>query len=228
MARTKSQNSSKNGVDRALSAIREGIVEGRFAPGQRLIEIDLMNEMEVSRGNIREAFRILESESIVNIEKNRGASVRKISKQEIRDTFEVLEITTQLAIAKVAERYQQPEVQKALEESLSIARQFDTEINQHSLIQDYMKENTRFWGILGRLAGNPILEATRSRLQLPLLRLHLPGLVVRSHRSEWITYHIEILLALLDGDAKKAREFTIKAQRDVLTALLSLPESAYF
>lgn len=227
MARVKSDNTDKNNVGAAIMAIRQGIMDGRFAPGQRLVEIDLMNELEISRGKIREVFRALESEGVVSIEKNRGASVRKISKQEIEDTFEVLETITLLAVVNVARRSSEPAVRKALEQSLKIVTEFDTELDQHILVQDYMKENVRFWGCLGQLSGNAVLEATRTRLQMPLLRLQTQGLVVRPNQREWISLHREILMALLDGDAAKARKFAVKAQQDVLHAMLSLAESAY-
>lgn len=227
MPRVKSNNNEKNTVETALAAIREGILEGRFVPGQRLVEIDLMNELGVSRGNIREVFRILETESIVLIEKNRGASVRKISKQEIQDTFEVLETISTLAVEKVAKRSKDPEIRKELEKSLKITKKFDTEIDQHAMVKDYMEENTRFWGCIGELSGNAILQETKNRLQLPLFRLQLQGIVVRSHKNEWVTHHQDMLVAILEGDIRKARKLAIKAQQDVLHAMLSLPDSAY-
>lgn len=227
MPRVKSKNNKKNTIETALSAVRKGIMEGRFAPGQRLVEVDLMKELGVSRGDIREVFRFLEIENIVSIEKNRGASVRLISKREVEETFTVLEHIDLLAVKTVAIRSQIPEVRKALEQSLKITQTFDSEINQHYLAQDYMEENTRFWGCLYELSGNSVLKDTKNRLELPLYRLQLKGVVVRTHQKEWVTRHQEILLALLDGNAEKASNFVVKAQHDVLHAMLSLPDTAY-
>ena len=56
--------------------IREGILEGRFVPGQRLVEIDLMTELGATRSAVREALRRIAADGLVQIERNRGASVR--------------------------------------------------------------------------------------------------------------------------------------------------------
>jgi len=78
-------------VDEALALLRSDIQQGRFAPGQRLIEIDVMQHLGISRGRVREVFKRLESEGLVQIDKNRGASVRKASREEVENIFEVLE-----------------------------------------------------------------------------------------------------------------------------------------
>jgi len=229
MARIKaSANAGKQDLNSAESAIRQRVLEGRLVPGQRLVEIDLMNELSVSRGGIREIFRRLESDGIITIEKNRGASVRKITRKEVDDAFEVLSVITLLAVEKVADRAKhEPEVRKELEASLEIARKFESELDKHVQIQDYLFENTRFWGCIGALSGNTAIEETRSRLQLPLIRLQVQGLAINSHQEEWLTMHQEILSALIEGNTTQAKKFVKKAQRHVIKEMLSLPDSAY-
>jgi DNA-binding GntR family transcriptional regulator len=187
----------------------------------------LSNSLTAVVGSIPSAYIYFFGSNFGANAQHRGASVRKISKREVRDTFEGLEAITLLAIDKVAERFDEPHVKTALGESLEIALNFNADIAKREFVADYMEENVRFWGLLGALSNNPVLEEVRNRLQLPLLRLQTQGLVVNSHRSDWITMHHEILLALLEGDAKRARKFTILAQHDVLKAMLNLPNSAY-
>lgn len=69
--------------------IRRAIVEGRYAPGARLVEQRLAEELAVSRTPVREAVRRLESEGLVVVERNRGAHVRPLSEAEIADLYEV-------------------------------------------------------------------------------------------------------------------------------------------
>lgn len=211
----------------AVDHIRRGIMEGRFVAGQRLIEIDLMNELNISRGNIREAFRNLESEGIILIEKHRGASVRKISREDMINIFEVLAAIALASVKKVAAKVDESKTRKALEESLTIAINFRQELSQHYLVQDYMSENARFWGVLSLLADNSVLEETKQRLQVPLYRLQLQGLVVSSFKLKWITLHEEILSCLLSGDAETAKNHAIEALNEVRDAMLALPDSAY-
>ncbi|WP_116998355.1 GntR family transcriptional regulator [Desertimonas flava] len=69
--------------------LRAGIVEGRYAPGARLVEQAIAAELGVSRTPVREALRRLESDGLVTSERNRGVVVRSISAAEIDDLYEL-------------------------------------------------------------------------------------------------------------------------------------------
>jgi DNA-binding GntR family transcriptional regulator len=68
--------------------VRERIRHGRLVPGQRLVEADIVTATGVSRGKVREALRRLESEGLVSIEEFRGASVKKLGLDEVRQIYE--------------------------------------------------------------------------------------------------------------------------------------------
>ncbi len=72
------------------SALRERIIQGEFPPGSRLNERALCDLLGVSRTPMREAFRVLAAEGLVQIEPNRGAQVVALSEANIREAFEVI------------------------------------------------------------------------------------------------------------------------------------------
>ena len=72
---------------KAANIIRQRIIEGVYAPGQRLIEGDLAEEFTISRGCIREAFLVLESEGMVKSERNKYTKVMKLDQKDIADLF---------------------------------------------------------------------------------------------------------------------------------------------
>jgi DNA-binding GntR family transcriptional regulator len=74
---------------RAYKRIRRAIVEGRYHPGQRLIEKNLGEEFEVSRTPVREALRELEAEGLVVSLPNKGSVVRPLSAQDIYDIYDL-------------------------------------------------------------------------------------------------------------------------------------------
>jgi DNA-binding GntR family transcriptional regulator len=76
-------------VDALADAIRERIMVGDLAPGERLIERDLVERYEVGRGTVRAALQRLEHEGLVTVEIHRGAFVRQLDKQALRDLFEL-------------------------------------------------------------------------------------------------------------------------------------------
>lgn len=75
--------------DHVYDEIRRGIVEGRYAPGTRLVEQRLAASLDVSRTPVREALRRLEAEGLVVVERHRGAEVRGLSPEEVADLYDV-------------------------------------------------------------------------------------------------------------------------------------------
>lgn len=74
-------------VDKIAETLRRAIFKGAFLPGDQLKEVALSRSLGVSRGSVREALRILSTEKLVVHLPNKGASVRKLSLDEIDDIF---------------------------------------------------------------------------------------------------------------------------------------------
>jgi DNA-binding GntR family transcriptional regulator len=86
---SKAANNGSRGRLRAYEQIRRAIVEGRYHPGQRLVEKNLGTEFEVSRTPVREALRELEAEGLVVSLPNKGSVVRPLSAQDIYDIYDL-------------------------------------------------------------------------------------------------------------------------------------------
>jgi DNA-binding GntR family transcriptional regulator len=76
-------------VDTLAAALRERIMAGELEPGSRLIERDLVEHYEVSRGTVRAALQELEHDGLVTVATHRGAFVRQLDKQGLRELFEL-------------------------------------------------------------------------------------------------------------------------------------------
>lgn len=214
-------------LEQAVEQLKREIQQGRFVPGQRLVEIDLMEHLGISRGRVREVYKRLEADGLVQIDKHRGASVRKVSRAEVENIFEVLEEISILIIRKVAQEIDDPESRRQLQDSLKAARQFRKRTTEIKQVTAYMDENARFWGSLADISGNPVLAEVRERLQAPLFRLAMEGLTIRNDPDQWITRHEEIVSAILEGDVAHATRHARKSMHDVWNAILHLPESAF-
>lgn len=70
--------------------LRGLITEGTLAPGSRLNERALCDRLGVSRTPLREAFRVLAAEGLIELTPNRGAQVVALSETDIRDSFELM------------------------------------------------------------------------------------------------------------------------------------------
>lgn len=75
--------------EKIANTLRKAIVEGNLAPGTKLVETDLTQQFQVSRIPLREAFRVLEGEGLINIVAHRGAIVSQLRDEELIELFRV-------------------------------------------------------------------------------------------------------------------------------------------
>ena len=92
-------------------SLRKAIASGLLEPGQRLMEVDLAQELGVSRLPVREAIRNLEHEGLLVSIPHRGTFVVEVTESDIREMFSLREALEALAARLVAERANQEEVQ---------------------------------------------------------------------------------------------------------------------
>lgn len=96
--------------DVVFNTLRQAILKGELAPGERLMEIQLAERLGVSRTPIREAIRKLELEGLVLMIPRKGAEVAKISEKSLRDVLEVRRSLEELAIELACQRMTEEEV----------------------------------------------------------------------------------------------------------------------
>jgi phosphonate utilization transcriptional regulator len=179
--------------------IERSILQGEYAPGSKLIEATLAQKLGVSRGPVREAFRMLEEAGLVRNEKNRGVFVRDIPIDEAVEIFDLRAAMDELVGRKLAKDItpaQQKEI-KALVDSMEKAVKAEDAHNYHLL-------NLKFHDRLVEMAGNGKLTAIYRKLikELSLFRrLNLAdGWLLPISASE----HRQILKAIASGNADAA------------------------
>lgn len=95
--------------------LREAILNRTFAPGQRLVERELVELTGVSRTTVREALRQLESEGLVRMVPNQGPVVASISLDEARDLYDVRGVLEALAASRFAAAASDDQIRRLLE-----------------------------------------------------------------------------------------------------------------
>jgi len=93
-----------------FAAMREAIVKGELKPGERLMEVQLAEEMGVSRTPVREAIRKLELEGLVVMVPRKGAYVAGLTLKDAANVFEIRGSLEGLAAALAAERITEEEI----------------------------------------------------------------------------------------------------------------------
>jgi phosphonate utilization transcriptional regulator len=183
----------------AQQAIEGMILEGEIAPGEKLTEARLSERLGVSRGPIREAFRMLEESGLVRQEKNRGVFVRDIAHDEAAEIYDLRAAMDELAGRKLAASVTpvQMKALRGLVERMEAAVKADDRDAYHLL-------NLQFHDTLVEFAGNRKLAALYARLvkELALFRRrNLADAAVLPHSA---AEHRGILKAIASGDAALA------------------------
>jgi DNA-binding GntR family transcriptional regulator len=131
------------------------IFSRQLRPGQRLPEVLVAEQLEVSRTPVREALRRLANEGLVVLIPNVGASVVTPTRTEMLDTYEVRNVLECLAVRRAAERIsavQLARLEEKIEEETRVFAQRDLEA--------YIEINNAFHRIIAEASGNLALADT--------------------------------------------------------------------
>lgn len=146
---------SKTLTERALIALRQKIVSGAMAGGQRLFEVALAEELQISRTPIRAALSKLAEEGLLDRMQSGGFMVRRFDLRDVTDTIELRGVLEGTAARFAAERGAEPELmQKAWQAVQRIDTVLAADIVDMSL---YSKWNTVFHDCLRDAAGSRVL-----------------------------------------------------------------------
>jgi DNA-binding GntR family transcriptional regulator len=187
-------------VDRLVRLLRDGIINNRYAPGQRLIEADLTRDMGVSRGPLREAFRRLAAEGLLDIVPNRGAVVRRLSFREMKELFQIRIALEALAVRCAAAVIDHGDNRTRFETAIAPIWSDAARLSGAA----YHEENRRFHQAILDVCGNLQLAEVSRQLQLPLIMLQLSGAMSIAMYHDSVAEHRDIARAILDGDADRA------------------------
>ena len=102
-------------TEEIADVVRERILRGEYEIGEKIKENQIATELRVSRTPIREAFKLLENEGLIDYIPNRGCFAKGFTKQDVEDIYAVRESLEELAVMWAVERIL-PEEITALEE----------------------------------------------------------------------------------------------------------------
>lgn len=104
MARVFSKQKRSTLMNKALQEIREAIRKGRLKAGDRLIETQLAEEMQISRFPIREALRYLEKEGLVETKPFKGTYVAQLTEKDMQELYSLRSAIEELAVRILIEQ----------------------------------------------------------------------------------------------------------------------------
>ena len=191
--------------DVVFKTLREAILKGNLAPGERLMEIQLANQLGVSRTPIREAIRKLELEGLVIMIPRRGAEVARITEKDLKDVLEVRTSLEELAISLACERISDASVE-ALKEAL---KNFKAAINGGDVTK-IAESDVAFHDIIFAATDNARLIQIVNNLREQMYRYRLEYLKDYTTHDRLYKEHEEIVAAIADRDKALARKLIVE------------------
>lgn len=160
-----SETAPGNGLEVA-NWLRERIRKGRFVPGQRLVEIDIIQMTGTSRAKIREAFQRLEAEGLVLIEEFRGASVRQVSIEEVGQIYRARIALEGISAADCATFC----TDQKMEKLQKLQSQLDATVD-NKMPEQFGQLNHQWHSAIIAGSGNKVVAQTLDRLSVPINRM---------------------------------------------------------
>lgn len=133
--------------------IRRNILSGKYRPGKAVTEMEVSNDLGVSRTPVREAFKHLESEGLLELRPNRGAVVVGIGKTDIEDIYEIRSLLEGRAAERAALQADEESL-KQLSEIIDLT-EFYVERENYDRVTEM---DDRFHQTIYELTGSRILQ----------------------------------------------------------------------
>ena len=185
--------------DEVAAALRDRIFAGELGPGTFLDEVQLADEMKISRTPLREALKVLTAEGLVRHEPRRGCFVNEVTEQDLDEIFPVIALLEGRCAFEAA--------RNATDADLAALEALHDKLNKHARakrINDYYDANFAIHEAIITLANNRWLAGVITDLRkivklARLQQLHVPGRLEQS-----LSEHMAVFAALRARDAEGA------------------------
>lgn len=200
--------------------LAEAIIEERFAPGERLKEVELGASFNVSRATVREALRILERRGLVSIVPQHGAQVAKLSRRDLEEMFDIRIVLLGLASRTLARRIT-PGALQQLEDGLArlVAAKEDA--------TDYFHVSADMALLVADLADNALLAEQLRSFAQHIGRYARLGFITAARREQSLRNWRKLIKAIATGDVETAEALhRSMSQENRVAALTALDRRA--
>lgn len=195
---------------RVFHKLREDILSGKYEDNEELKEVAIGEELGVSRTPVREAFRQLELEGLIQIIPNKGAYVTGITEKDVKDIYMIRSLLEGLC-ARWATEHITREQMEEMEENIYLSK-FHA---QKGHLDQLAELDNRFHDIMYEACNSKILEHQLKDFHQYVLRVRRKTLASKNRGPKSNEEHEEILQAIKAGDGERAEQL---ANRHMINA----------
>lgn len=181
--------------DVVFHTLRDAILEGILPPGTRLMEIQISNQLGVSRTPVREAIHLLDMEGLVKTEARKGTIVAPIQASDLRDSLEVRKVLETLATVKACKNMDDQTIRYLQK----FEKKFEDALNEND-IREAADVDAKFHGVIVETAHNRRLTQTVDKLSEEQYRYRLENLKDQEAFPSIIDEHRKLMKAFTEKD----------------------------
>jgi len=204
---TSAKNDLKEDFQSLISRLENMILIGALQPRERLVEINLAKKLNVSRAWVRDALKILEARGLVTVIPYRGAMVRELDEQEIKETFEVRAALEKLSNRLACGNFKEQDGQALRQIAGRIRESFN-----HRNFEAMIAANNGFHNYIRELAGNKTLNNILDQLRGRFYIVNTYAWSSPEIAQRLVAEHDEFIAALESKDLPRLDEL---AQRHI-------------
>ncbi len=193
-----SLNTGRDSSDRVLQTIIEGLLDGRYQPGERVVARQLAEELGVSIVPVREAIHMLAGEGVIDLTARKGARIRDMDQEEVGNWWRIQASIGRLGVGFAARRINRREDNIAkIEDAMDLIREKAGKLDGF----EFLMVLVRYHMVVHDVAEMPELNEATRRLGFFFWSIFFPRYIpVRDYGPVYIQNHQRVTDAILNGD----------------------------
>ncbi|MCB1482103.1 MAG: GntR family transcriptional regulator [Rhodobiaceae bacterium] len=177
--------------DELVERVRGLVVEGALQPGEKIPERELCERFGVSRTPLREALKVLASDGLVQLTPNRGATVARLTVEDLEDVFPVMGALEALAGELACHNITDEQIAEIQDVHRKMVACYEAR-----MLPEYFQLNQRIHELILEAAGNRTLSAQYSSLAQRIRRARFMANASDARWKQAVSEHEEIISAL--------------------------------
>lgn len=204
--------------DVVFNTLRDAILTGKLAPGERLMENQLAEKLGVSRTPVREALRMLELENLVQLVPRKGAQVLDMSEKDIINILEIRSALESLATSLACQKMKEDKIQ----ELRNLLVDFEKAVAEND-VERFVDIDEEFHDLIFEATENDKLIQIFRNLRIQLYRYRMAQAKNDTSMATVVAHHRRLLRAIETHDATEGMAMAqghIKYQMETILRLL--------
>jgi DNA-binding GntR family transcriptional regulator len=200
----------------ALTALRRAITTGELPPGTHLVETELSEQLQISRGTLREAMRQLQQEGLIEAGARGRLAVRSLDAKEIVDIFAVRAALESLAARVLSQHEDRDPAVAVLRDEVRAM-----EAAVHGTMEERIEADLNFHRTLCRLTGNAMLLHSWRALEGSIRMSFMWAGMERAVGNMRVDRHTAIVDVIVAGDPARAADHMLSHMEEASANLVS-------